>query len=206
MGRLELEAVTVDAYGTLVELDAPVRRLREALALRGVERDDAAVAEAFAAEVAYYSKHRLDGGDPDGLADLRARCARVFVEASGCELDFTADFQDAIRFVPLPGVPEALARLRRARIPVAVVSNWDSGLREHLERLDLAQLVDEIVVSAEVGVAKPDPAVFRLALERLGARPERSLHVGDDAADEEGARAAGMQFAPAPLPDAVAAL
>ena len=60
-----------------------------------------------------------------------------------------------------------------------------------------------VVTSAEAGAPKPDPAIFRLALTRLGVSPERALHVGDSPADEEGAHAAGMQFRPAPLADAV---
>jgi putative hydrolase of the HAD superfamily len=48
-------------------------------------------------------------------------------------------------------------------------------------------------------VPKPDPAIFRLALERLGVSSERTLHVGDSDADEEGARAAGIAFTPAPV-------
>jgi FMN phosphatase YigB (HAD superfamily) len=44
--------------------------------------------------------------------------------------------------------------------------------------------------------------VFALAVERLGAAPERTVHVGDARADEEGARAAGLRFEPAPLADA----
>jgi HAD superfamily hydrolase (TIGR01509 family) len=63
-----------------------------------------------------------------------------------------------------------------------------------------------VVTSAEVGLPKPDPAVFRRALELLGVRPERALHVGDSESDETGARAAGMRFAPAPLAAAVEAL
>jgi FMN phosphatase YigB (HAD superfamily) len=48
--------------------------------------------------------------------------------------------------------------------------------------------------------------VFRRAVELLGVRPERALHVGDSESDEAGARAAGMRFAPAPLAAAVEAL
>jgi putative hydrolase of the HAD superfamily len=63
-----------------------------------------------------------------------------------------------------------------------------------------------VVTSAEAGAPKPDPAVFLCALERLGIRPERALHVGDSEPDQAGARAAGMRFAPAPLAAAVEAL
>jgi HAD superfamily hydrolase (TIGR01509 family) len=54
--------------------------------------------------------------------------------------------------------------------------------------------------------AKPEPAGLLRALGELGVEATRALHVGDDAVDELAARAAGMSFAPAPLPDAVARL
>jgi HAD superfamily hydrolase (TIGR01509 family) len=79
------------------------------------------------------------------------------------------------------------------------VSNWDCALPEHVERSGLSPLLDTIVSSASVGVAKPNPRIFQVALERLGVRPDRALHVGDERSDEEGAAAAGMRFAPAPL-------
>jgi HAD superfamily hydrolase (TIGR01549 family) len=60
-----------------------------------------------------------------------------------------------------------------------------------------------VVTSAEAGVAKPDARIFLEALARLRVAPERALHVGDHAeSDEQGARAAGMQFTFAPLADA----
>jgi putative hydrolase of the HAD superfamily len=80
------------------------------------------------------------------------------------------------------------------------VSNWDIGLTEHLQGLGVDL---PVVTSAEAGAAKPDPAVFELALQRLGiVDPARAVHVGDDAADEAGARAVGMRFEPAPLAEA----
>jgi HAD superfamily hydrolase (TIGR01509 family) len=196
----ELDAVTIDGYGTLVELDRPLERLRDALAARGLERSEEAVRAAFSAEVAYYRDHKTEGREDDSLADLRRRCAHVFAEAAGAgELELTDDFVRSLVFVPLPGVRPALARLRAHGLALAVVSNWDVGLHEHLDALGLAPFFATVVTSAEVGVEKPDPAVFRLALERLGVAPSRALHVGDDGADEEGAKAVGMHFVAAPL-------
>ena len=76
------------------------------------------------------------------------------------------------------------------------------GLAEHLERIGAAPLFTAIVTSAEAGAAKPDPAPFRLALDRLGVESGRALHVGDEPEDEQGARAAGMRFAHAPIASA----
>ena len=75
-----------------------------------------------------------------------------------------------------------------------VVSNWDVSLREVLDRTGLTALLDGIVISAEVGAAKPDPAIFASALAVAGARAEEAVHVGDTVeADIAGARAAGLR-------------
>jgi putative hydrolase of the HAD superfamily len=206
----ELDAVTIDAYGTLVELDEPVARLSAALRERGFEPGDAVVAAALDAEIAYYSEHKLEGRDEAGLRDLRERCAGVFLDAAGVELDpaeFAGPFGEGLAFRVVDGVPEALARLRSLGLTVAVVSNWDAGLPEHLVRAGIAHWFAEVVTSAAEGVAKPDPRIYTLTLERLGVEPPRALHVGDHPElDGEAARAAGMRFAPAPLGEAVEAL
>jgi putative hydrolase of the HAD superfamily len=198
----ELDAVTVDGFGTLVRLVNPVPSLDRALRVLGIEREAEVVREAFAAEVAYYRPQAVSGRDPESLAALRLECTRVFLEAAGAEVEpgsFVGSFMDAIAFETMPGAIETVAGLRARGLELAVVSNWDVGLAEHLERIGAASLFSAVVTSAEAGAAKPDPAVFRLALERLGVEPARALHVGDEAADEEGARAAGMRFAHAPL-------
>jgi putative hydrolase of the HAD superfamily len=138
----------------------------------------------------------------ESLAALRLECTRVFLEAAGAEVEpgsFVSSFMGAIAFEPMPGALETVGGLRARGIELAVVSNWDVGLAEHLERIGTASLFSAIVTSAEAGAAKPDPAVFELALERLGVQPRRALHVGDEPADEQGATAAGMLFAHAPL-------
>ncbi len=200
---MSTEAVTIDAHGTLVSLRDPVPALQRALAERGVPRDEVTVRRAFAAEVAFYVPRSQAGRDRESLAALRVECARVFTEAAGADLeDFAAAFTEAISFEELPGARAACAALRAAGLSLAVVSNWDIGLHEHLERLGLDRAVDAIVTSAEVGARKPAPDIFVEALARLEAAPARSVHVGDDAADEAGAAAAGMRFERAPLDEA----
>jgi HAD superfamily hydrolase (TIGR01509 family) len=203
----ELDAVTVDAFGTLVRLADPVPRLQEGLRALGVERDSEAVARAFAKEVAYYREHSFEGRDEESLYRLRRDCVAIILEDLGAELEaeaFVDAFVAAMRFELLPGAASALDALRRRGLALAVVSNWDIGLHQQLRGLGLDDMV--VVTSAESSAPKPDPAVFLRALEALRARPERALHVGDSEADEEGARMAGMRFAPAPLAAAVEAL
>jgi putative hydrolase of the HAD superfamily len=197
-----LDAVTVDAMGTLVELDDPAGRLLTALAARGVDRSRDEVKAAFGAEVAYYLPRTLEGSDETSLSDLRRRCTAVFLEHAGAELDpesFAPAFVEAIVFQPLAGAAAALLRVRNAGLALACISNWDVSLGPQLERSGLHGLFAEVVSSAEAGAAKPDPAVFAIALERLGVTAERALHIGDGDTDREGAAAAGLAFEPVPL-------
>jgi HAD superfamily hydrolase (TIGR01509 family) len=89
-------------------------------------------------------------------------------------------------------VVPALEALRRDGRRLAVVSNcsWQTG--GVVEATGLAARVDIVVLSFEVGLLKPDPAILRLALERLDADPARSVLVDDVAVNLDAARALGM--------------
>jgi putative hydrolase of the HAD superfamily len=198
----DLDAVTVDAMGTLVDLDHPVERLADALVTRGPERSRGQVAEAFRHEVAFYLEHKLDARDAESLAALRRNCARVFLEGAEADLDpgdFSADFVDAMVIAPVDGAVAAVERLRSAGLALACVSDWDVGLEEQLAKIGIDRLFDSIVTSAEAGAPKPEPALFEAALGRLGVAPGRALHVGDGDGDRVGASVAGMSFEPVPL-------
>lgn len=198
MGRVrlaELDAVTIDGYGTLLELRDPVGELHALLP--DCSRDD--VERAFRAEAEYYVAHSHEGRDPESLARLRADCTRVFNRALGSTLT-PEQYVGALRFEVVAGVHEALQTLRAHGLALGIVANWDYGLHEHLQRHGLDTYFDVVVIAAR----KPDPTAFRLALERLGVEPHRALHVGDHRPhDEEGARAAGMRFEPTPLREAI---
>ena len=194
------EAVLFDALGTLVELEPPWPLLRAALAAQGVEILEQQAKEAMLAEMTYYRAHHMEGHDDASLADLRARCATVLQEnlpAAGRRLQ-PADVQEAlmhaIRFRPYPDAAPMLGRLRLLGIRSAVVSNWDVSLRRILGEIGLGGLVDDIVVSAEAGVAKPAPGIFEAALRRLRCPPRKVLFVGDSPeTDIAGAHGAGLR-------------
>ena len=90
---------------------------------------------------------------------------------------------------------EASLRLLRSRgLKIGIISNWDTRLKAISDGLGLTPLVDFIVISAEVGVRKPDPGIFRMALDRAGVRAEDAIHVGDLLEEDvEGARRAGVR-------------
>jgi len=197
-----LDAVTVDGFGTLLELDDPTERLRRALHSFGVSRDRDTVRAAFRAEATYYRPRSLTGHDANSLRALRTDCVRVFLEHLQADIDpssFVEPFVGSIAFRVIPGAVEALEALSGAGLALACVSNWDVGLHQHLDSLHLSHRFDVVIPSASVGAEKPDPRIFAVALERLGVAAPRALHVGDDDIDRIGASAAGLAFAPAPL-------
>jgi putative hydrolase of the HAD superfamily len=194
----EPRAVLLDSLGTLVTLDSPVPRLRSGLAERGFEVDEELVARAFAAEVVYYVEHHLEGRDQSTLAELRNRCAAVLMEELAIPELALPDARElllgSLSFAAFPDVGPALRELRGRGLRLAVVSNWDCSLREVLDSAGVLELVDEVVSSAEVGAAKPDPALFRAALSALGCEPSEAVHVGDrEDNDVRGAEAAGIR-------------
>ncbi len=67
---------------------------------------------------------------------------------------------------------EFLRGLRPQR-RIGLISNAWSGLRDYITRSDFADVFDELVISAEVGLVKPDPRIYRLALERLAVAARR---------------------------------
>jgi putative hydrolase of the HAD superfamily len=87
-----------------------------------------------------------------------------------------------------------IERLRATgRVRLGLLSNASRGFTERLRARGVAALFDDVVVSADVGLAKPDPAAFRLAAERLGAAPEACLMIDDQPQHLPGAEAAGMR-------------
>ena len=198
----DLDCVTFDAYGTLVSLEDPVPALESALRRRGVKRSRDEIAAAFKAELGYYRERVLEGRGADSLAHLRLDCCRLFLAPLAAEQDpaeFLPDFVASFQFRAEDGASEVLRLFRDRGLALAVVSNWDCSLEQRLEQTGLLGYFDCVVSSALVGVTKPDPRIFRYALEQLSIAPARALHIGDSEDDKAGAAAAGMAFAWAPL-------
>ncbi len=95
---------------------------------------------------------------------------------------------------PYPDVVPMLQAVREAGdVTIGVVSDWGSNLHGILAELELDSHMDFVLPSGAVGVAKPNPAFFRLALQEADADPEDALMVGDSyRADVRGAWSAGM--------------
>ena len=96
-------------------------------------------------------------------------------------------------YVP-DGVVPALEAMDRLGLRMTVVSNANGTLCNHMDRLGLSRYVHCILDSCDLGVEKPDPRLFEIALERSSADAATTIHVGDlYQVDVVGARAAGIR-------------
>jgi putative hydrolase of the HAD superfamily len=193
-----VEAVLLDAYGTLVELRDPAARLGERLAAEGHPHPADRVHAALAGEIRFYRRHHDRGRDAASLAALRLDCARVLAEGLGPDVPplprLAGILVESLRFELIPDVLPALDDLAAAGLRLAVVSNWDAGLEEVLAGLGVAGRFETVAVSALVGAGKPHPAIFAHALGALGVPPTGAVHCGDHPDfDCAGARGAGVR-------------
>lgn len=103
------------------------------------------------------------------------------------------EFTDLANYRLFDDVPPVLEKLRTAGMVLGVISNFEEWLEHLLEELDVGKYFDVRVISGAVGMEKPDPRIFELALERAGVPARESVYVGDNPEfDVEPAAAVGM--------------
>jgi putative hydrolase of the HAD superfamily len=204
-----IRAVLFDAVGTLIELREPVgETYSRAVADHGVKVSSRRIGQAFGRVVAKAEPLVFPGAEPALLPALERDWWRRVVRdtlrasASACPVaDLDACFEDLWRHYASPaawrlreGAAEILSRLRTRGLRLAVVSNFDGRLPALLEGLEIAALLDSVVLPSDAGAAKPDARIFDTALRRLEVAPAEALFVGDDAHhDLAGARGAGLE-------------
>lgn len=124
---------------------------------------------------------------------VRAVCEQLGVEEDrvhgliGLRVDWTRE-----ALVPRPGAVEVLEELRRRGYRLGLISVCSEEVPQLWAETALASRIDEPVFSCSVGVAKPDPRIYRIAAERLGVEPGACLFVDDQPSFVEGALEAGM--------------
>ncbi|HYG99795.1 MAG TPA: HAD family hydrolase [Terriglobales bacterium] len=198
----DVEAVLFDLYGTLIDIAVDTEpntvwhRFSEELSAVGLSvppdvlrarYDDLVAVErrehghAFVLEPKFFHKLLSAAGRP--LADPLVRhFGRRLRELTTRKIEMR------------PYTVPLLTTLQRSGCRVGLVSNTEEIVTEHdLEKLRLKDHFDTVVLSSSVGVKKPDPGIFQIALRRLGVSARNTLFVGDDhIADFEGARKAGL--------------
>jgi len=101
---------------------------------------------------------------------------------------------DPAAWRPYPDTVAALGAVRAAGLSVAVISNIAHDIRPTFVAHGVDGLVDEMVLSFEQGLVKPDPAIFRVACDRLGVDPADTAVVGDNPDEDGGIRSLGSRF------------
>lgn len=102
-------------------------------------------------------------------------------------------FSDLASYRLHPDAMPTLERLRKTRLTLGLISNFEEWLEQLLESLEVHHYFDVTVISGIEGVEKPDPEIFRIALDRAAVAPERAVYVGDNPVfDVEAARGAGL--------------
>lgn len=181
-------ACLVDVFETVLSVDFV--RYTAGLAERaGVDP------ETFGGAVQVWSRAVMDGSASlaEALEDTLRRCGVAVAPALVAEMveldrrlvhDLAVLHDDTVPF---------LESLRANGVRTAFVSNCADNTRPLLQALLISDLVDELVLSCEVGAAKPDAAIYLTALDRLGAAPSDAVFVDDQQAYCDGAAALGIR-------------
>ncbi|MEY2564455.1 MAG: putative hydrolase of the superfamily [Verrucomicrobiota bacterium] len=199
-----IKTIFFDAAGTLIHLPKSVGHHYALVGERvGLALDAAALDQAFSACWKEMPKRpAIDGPrDNDDEGWWRDLVDHVIdrVAPETRELDRDAFFEVVYSHFAEAGVwdlyPEVIEVLEalRPRFDLAVISNFDGRLRMILEHLGVSKFFAHVFLSSELGADKPDPLIYRRALELSGVAPNEALHAGDDPVrDWQGAEAAGL--------------
>lgn len=189
--------VLFDLDNTLLDGEAGfVRLFRELYHTSGHMRRTHTEEEAVALMVSYDSRHVGGGNRLNGLfGDIMRQWPGVF-------RDLEQAMQVYLTTIPRmlildPPTRELLEELRERGIPSAIVTNGRAILQANkIRESGLDGLVQAIVISEELGIAKPDRRIFERALEQIEANPLTTMFVGDDIKEDIlGAKGLGMRTA-----------
>ncbi len=195
-----MKAVFFDAGGTLIHIDwERVAGVIAKVQGRGIPASRLAAGEYKGRELI---EAIMTGGDGGTDADRWSRHFRATLLDAGVTDEEYATVGPAIYAehrrrhlwsVTLPGTAEGLAALRRAGWRVACISNADGTVSRLLADAGILPHLEFVVDSGVVGVEKPDPRIFEIALARAGVSAAEAFYVGDvHPIDVVGARGVGM--------------
>ena len=197
----KLKALLFDFGGTLAFLDFEL--LAREFSREGRKLDPLALEHAEYAGRAAIDRHLMSASKPQADNPAYEHFFRGWMTAAGipeeefqeCAVKFGAIHREASLWrVVRPGTFEALEAFKSAGYKLAIVSNAEGQVAGNAKRFGLADYFDEIIDSHIVGVAKPDPRIFQITLERLGVTADEAKFTGDIySIDVAGARAAGIE-------------
>ncbi len=195
----EIEAVFFDAEGTLVHITPSVGHIYAKIWERyGLLADPEEINQIFY-QIFRATRGRWDS-DPEscfeGWKEVFLKTASHFGSLKKPEEAYRECYECFAKkefFTLAPDTFITLEKLKRSGIRLAVISNWDERLKRLLKALDLLPFFEAIFIACELGLAKPDPAIYEHACQQLKVPPKRALMVGDSLEDDVlAARKAGL--------------
>lgn len=202
---MRVEAVTLDAAGTVLAVAEPVGITYARVArVHGLAATPGDVERRFRAALATAPPLAFPGATPGAVADRERTWWRAIVARAldgdpatpgmaGAFDELFAHYARADAWRVFPEVRGVLATLRARGLRLGIVSNFDGRLPALLAALGLDGSVDTVVHSAAAGSAKPNRGIFEVALARVGIAPSAAVHIGDEVdADVRGALGAGL--------------
>ena len=195
---MKVKAVFLDFGGTLayggIDWDEYHRAVRVLLASLGYDIEQRRLKKAIGASLKELRRHRAKGLEKAHEETYGAVLRRVGIPADEDILQRIHDtFKKHYISTFYPRTEETLKKLAE-NYKLALISNTMSDQpREMLEETGLDSLFETIICSRDLGVRKPNPAIFKHALDEMGVLPGETVHVGDSVeADMEGASASGI--------------
>ena len=203
-----IRVITFDFYNTLVKFWPPLEEIQQVACWKmGLSVSREAIRRGYAkADILFNRANEdepLSQRSPERRLEFFAGYEQVILETAGVPV--TTGLAREIwglaiavpkEFTPFEDTMPALEALRERGYRLGVITNLRADLEPLILRAGLEGILDFSVTSAQAGIEKPHPPIFREALRRAGAAPEEVLHIGDQVrSDVAGARDMGMRAA-----------
>jgi putative hydrolase of the HAD superfamily len=191
----QYKMIFFDASDTLITIPGARRIFQEYLSLRSLQREethiDELLTEAF--RLFYYDKQPelFESCTPESDREFWMKLYTFVLQKLGAHEIWSEDelhqyshelydiYTAPEHYLLFEDVKESLTRLQQMGLRLGIVSNFAPTLQAVLENKGIAHFFEMIIVSTEVGLEKPDPAIFKLAIRRSGLAPEDLLYIGD---------------------------
>lgn len=186
----DVGACVFDAYGTLLDVHSAVRRHADRIGPRHAELS----AEWRRRQLEYTWLHSLMREHRD-FEQLTKEALAVSLAALNLDQSLSADLMLAYRELDaFPEVGRVLSVLGKAGMQRAILSNGTpSMLEDGVRNAGISELVDQLLSAETVGIYKPDPQVYQLAVCRLGVPAKRIVFMSSNAWDAAGAAHFGFR-------------
>jgi len=193
-----VKAIFFDAGGTLIEVRGGVGKVYSDIAGHyGAQLDPAKLNADFRSAFARQPKTLAPGSARQWWLEVVRQAVGGSLPTDKLQPYFEElyeFFRSSRAWLVYPEVSPTLSELKDHGFRLGIISNFDSRLRDVLVNLGIGSFFEQVTLSWETGVAKPDPKIFALALDRMGLSGSEALHLGDSIEDDiKAAQQAGLR-------------